>query len=392
MDFSLSDEQLMIKDTTRKLLHSLGLTNIARKFMEGDTGVLFDTWKQIGDLEFVKINIPERYGGFAQGLLSLVPVFEELGRGLVPGPYPETLAFAVPLLEKYGGEEQKQKYFKEIASGEKLFTLALYETYSQSLYDCSLQAERHGDRFVLNGVKTYVPYGEEAHCLIVPAKTSGERGTGLSLFIVDPSETGLEFRRLNCVDKTMHLAEVTFRNAAVPVGNLLGAENEGAALLQEGFLYLNAAICAMMVGGMERLVELCVEYANQRIQFGEPIGRFQAVKHKIVDMKVELEGARSLTYYAAMSLDERLEYSFLSVGSARSFTTESFIQAATKSIDIFGGMGFTWEIDCHLYLKRARAWENYIGSPDDYREWCFPEMESQLTGGMDIVHTAKVQS
>jgi alkylation response protein AidB-like acyl-CoA dehydrogenase len=384
MDFSLDSEQLMIQDTAKKLLHSLGSTDLARTYMDGNREVLSDTWRKISELGMMGINVPEEYGGIGQGMLSLVPLFEELGNALVPGPYAETLAFAVPLLNKYGSEEQKKKYLSEIASGEKIFTFALYDQHVQGIFQSALTATKYDNHYILNGVKTYVPYGREADYIIVPAKTSPDNDS-ISLFIVDKNQTKVSMKQLKSFDKAISLNELTFDNAVVPFNNILGVENEGGDMLKHSYNHMNTCLCSMMVGGMDRVVEMCVNHANTRKQFGNLIGSFQAVKHPIVDMKLDLESARSLTYHAAMMIDQDDRDAMLSVGSAKVFIPESYIRCTTKSIDIYGGMGFTWEIDCHLYLKRARTWENYIGSPNEYRQWCYEGMEKRLLMGADLV-------
>ncbi|WP_106498362.1 acyl-CoA dehydrogenase family protein [Lentibacillus sp. Marseille-P4043] len=369
MDFALNEEQEMFRGYLRKYLDDAGQTDIAREFIQGNTKKLDKTRTGLAELGATAINISEEYGGLGLGSVDLVPVFEEIGRSLLPGIHLETMALVVPLLEKYGTKEQKEKYLPEIASGERSFTLAWLEPqkgYKPDEISCSTNQE--GDSFVINGVKELVPHGGSADTYLLVVRTSDSiEGEGISLVLVDQTKE-MEIRMQKCVDETQHLSEITFDDVNVSKQQLLGPIHQGWPILQEGLLYLNAALSSMIVGGMEKVVEMSTEYAKIREQFGQPIGRFQAVKHTIVDMKLELETARSLSYYASWSLENEEEDREASIYSARTFATEAYIRAASDNIQIHGGVGFTEEMDCHLYLKRARYFENYLGSITHYNE------------------------
>lgn len=369
MDFALNEEQEMFRGYLRKYLDEFGQTKIAREFIKGNSKGLDKTRTGLAELGATAINISEEYGGLGLGPVDLVPFFEEIGRSLLPGVYLETMAFVVPLLEKYGTKKQKEKYLPEIASGERRFTLAWLEPkkgYNPNEIACS--ANQEGDSFVINGVKELVPHGDlaDTYLLVVRTSDSSER-EGVSLVLVDQTEE-MEIRMQKCVDETKHLSEITFDHVNISKQQLLGPIHHGWSILQEGLLYLNAALSSMMVGGIDKVVEMSTEYAKIREQFGQPIGRFQAVKHTIVDMKLELETSRSLSYYASWSLENEEEDRQASIYSARSFATDAYIRAASHNIQIHGGVGFTEEMDCHLYLKRARYFENYLGSVTYYNE------------------------
>jgi alkylation response protein AidB-like acyl-CoA dehydrogenase len=175
-------------------------------------------------------------------------------------------------------------------------------------------------------------------------------------------------QRQKNIDETRQLAEITLENVKIRQEQLIGPLHKGWDVLQEGLLAVNAALASVMVGGMEAVVEMAAEYAKIREQFGQPIGRFQAIKHKIVDMKMDLETARSLAYYANWALESQAEDRVQAISSARLFAGEAFNRVAAHNIQIHGGIGFTEEIDCHLYVKRARFYENYLGSTQDYYE------------------------
>ncbi|MBU8916823.1 acyl-CoA dehydrogenase family protein [Neobacillus sp. 114] len=371
MDFALNEEQLMFQETTRQFLESKGDLAIPRDYMNGKKQVLEDLWNGLGSLGFMGINISETYGGLGLGALSLVPILEEMGRSVVPGPYPETVAFAVPLLEAYGSAEQKEKYLPEIAAGKRKFSLALLEESGElSPSAIQLKAEQRGNEYVLQGKKILVPYADIVDTLIVPVRTGGtsQAEYGISLILVDCNQANLTMQELQSIDETRKLVNVSFQDVKVPNTQLLGMENGGWAILETGLNHLNAAFASTMVGGIERVVEMSTEYAKTRQQFGQPIGRFQAVKHRIVDMKLALESSRSLSYYASWAAENNAEELSEAVSMARSFISETYIKAAGANIQNHGGMGFTWEFDCHLFLKRARSLENHLGSPEYHRE------------------------
>lgn len=369
MDFSLSEEQEMFRGYVRKYLDGAGQTKIARDYSDNNTEPLHETIKGLSGLGCTSINISEKYGGLGLGTLDLVPVLEETGRALLPGVYLETMALAVPLIERYGTEDQKLKYLLDIAEGIKTVTLAWLESekdYQPEEVECLAHIE--GDSLIINGVKSLVPDGDIADVFLVLVRTNeGKHGEGLSLILIDKSDD-FQITIQKSIDETRHLATITFQEFNVSKQQVLGEINHGWAVLQEGLLYLNAALSSIMVGGMEKLVEICTEYAKIREQFGQPIGRFQAIKHKIVDMKLDLELARSLSYYANWVVERGEEDREAAIYSARTFATEAYIRSASHSIQIHGGIGFTMELDCHLYLKRARFYENYVGTLNQYHE------------------------
>lgn len=376
MDFSLNEEQKLFQTSIRQFLESKGDLAIPRQYMEGNDSVLKEIWNGLGDLGYMGITVPENYGGLSMGDLTLVPILEELGRAVIPGPYPETVAFAVPLLKEYGTEEQKQRYLPEIAEGKRKVTVALYENSGElTPSQIQLKAVERGEEFVLEGQKILVPHGDTADTIIVPVRTGGSNGEyGITLLLVDCKDMKLGLQSQKSFDETRKMVKVTFEEVRVPKSQVLGPINAGWGLLQKGLYHLNAAWCSTMVGGMERTVQMATNYANTRQQFGQPIGRFQAVKHKIVKMKLDLECARSLSYYASWALENDATDMVEAVSLATSYSSEAFIRAASDNIQVHGGMGFTWEFDCHLFLKRARSLESHLGTPDAHRETAAIEM------------------
>ena len=369
MDFSLNEEQEMFGSYVRKYLNDKGQTRIARSFIKGDVEHYQSIFKGLAELGCAGINIPEEYGGMGMGSLDLIPVLEEWGRNVMPGLYVETNAFAVPIIEKFGTKEQKETYLPAIAEGTHTVSIAWLEPGgSYNPKDISMTADIEGDAILLNGTKSLVPDAEIASSVILPVRTSeGEGEEGITLIIVDMSEQ-TKIRRLQNIDESRHLAEITFDQVRVSKSQILGPLHKGWEVIEEGQLSFNAALAAAMVGGMEKVVDMAAEYAKIRVQFGQPIGRFQAIKHRIADMKVDLETARSLAYYANWALENQTEDRVQAIACARLFAAEAFIKGAGHNVQIHGGIGFTEEIDCHLFVKRARFYENYLGSSQYYYE------------------------
>ena len=302
------------------------------------------------------------------GPLDLIPVLEETGRSLLPGLFLETNALAVPLIDKFGTEEQKDRYLAEIAAGTKTFSLAWLEpggSYGPS--DINLEAKSLNGQLILSGVKSMVPdAGLADHYIVLVRTGNGKRNDGITLLIVDRNEKNITMESQKNIDETRHLAALAFHDVEIPMGQVLGSMHQGWDALQEGLLSFNAALSAAIVGCMEKVVEMAAEYAKIREQFGQPIGRFQAIKHRIVDMKMDLETARSLAYYANWALESGAEDRVQAVSCARIFATKAFVRISSDNIQIHGGIGFTEEIDCHLFVKRARFYENYLGSTEQY--------------------------
>ncbi len=370
MNFALNEEQSLFQESTRQYLESKGDLEIPRKYMEGKDGVMDDLWKGLGELGYMGINISEEYGGIGLGALSLVPILEEMGRSCVPGPYPETVAFAVPLIEKYGSEAIKKQYLPDIAAGNKKITLALFEGNDDlSPKAIQMRAAANGDEYVLSGRKIIVPHADASDAWIVPVRTAGTSGEyGITLLLVDREGSNVQMNQQQAMDETKKVFTLSFEEVRISKEKVIGLENAGWPILQYGIFSLNAALSSTMTGGIDRTVSMAAEYARTREQFGQPIGRFQAVKHKIVEMKLALENARSLSYYAAWAVENDSDDMAEAVAMAKSYISEAFIKTSGANIQIHGGMGFTWEYNCHLFLKRARFLENYLGSPAEHRE------------------------
>ncbi|ARF15990.1 acyl-CoA dehydrogenase family protein [Sporosarcina ureae] len=369
MDFSLTEEQEMFRGHIRKMLDKFGGTQIAREMIDDNPQSLKKVYTTLAELGCSGINIPEEYGGMDLEALDLVPTFEEMGRSLVPGLFMETSALAVPTLKKYATEEQKQHNLPAIASGEKWISFAALEPFndfSPAGIHCTL-VQQDG-QYVLNGTKTLVPEAELADAFLVLVRTNEEdQEDGLSLVLIDQTED-MKIEKQSSFDESKHVSKVEFQNFIIEENQIIGELDKGWTQLQEGLLYFNAALSSYIVGAMEQVVQMANEYAKIREQFGQAIGRFQAIKHSIVNMKVNLEIARSLSHYANWVVDTDESDREATVYSARTYATEKFIEVSAHNIQIHGGIGFTEEIDCHLYVKRARYYDQYVGSTPFYQE------------------------
>lgn len=365
MDFSLSQEQELFREYVRKYLTDMEQTKVSRDYIDNKIEHVKAVLSELNELGCTQLNIPEQYDGMGLGKLDLVPIMEEMGRALMPGLYLETSAFAVPIIEQFGTNDQKATYLPQIARGEESFTIAWLEpgrSYKQQ--GIQVKATVNNETVVINGVKTQVPDVELAKYLVVPVLIHNE----ITVVIVDKETPGITLRSQKGFDETRKLTEVTFENVEVAVNQMIGAVGEGWSIIQEGLLSYNAALSSVAVGAMEHIVGMASEYAKIREQFGNPIGRFQAIKHRLVDMKLDLETARSLSYYANWALETASEDRTEAICSARIFATQAFIRTSAHNIQIHGGIGFTEEIDCHLFVKRARFYENYLGNIEQYYE------------------------
>lgn len=372
MDFSLTEDQEMFRTHIKKVLDDFEQTKVTRDVIKNKTESYDALNQTLAEMGVTAITIPEQYDGLDLEALDLVPTYEELGRALAPGLLMETISLVVPLIKKYGTEEQKQTYLPAIATGEKVFSVAALDPKSD-FSESGIQASitKATDGYVLNGVKTAIPHGEAASGLLVIARTNDT--DKLSLVIID-NLSAVTIKKLHAIDPAKQLVEVTFDNLQIEAEQILGEVDQGWEQLQEGLLHFNAALSTYIVGAMESVVHMATEYAKIREQFGQPIGRFQAIKHSIVDMKVDLDIARSLSYYANWVLETDEPDRVAAVYSARTYATEKFIGVSEHNIQVHGGIGFTEEIDCHLYVKRARYYQNYLGSSAFYEK----EIENAL--------------
>jgi len=372
MDIGFTEEQELLRDTARKFLDSECATKFVREMMATDAAVTDQFWRQLADNGWLGITYPEEVGGSGLGLVDLVVLMEEIGRAVMPGPYPATVLLGGGAIAAAGSAEQRREWLPRIAAGEVKATLAVTEPNARWDAAGITATAREGrwSGLALSGTKMFVPDAHLADVLVVAARSrdGSTMEDGVSLFLVPKDMPGLSVRRLPSIDETRKLCEVTLDNVPVPGTALLGELHQGWAPLQRVIDRAAVALSAEICGAAQRVLEITVEYAKLRTAFGKPIGSYQGVKHKCADMLVEIENAKSLTYYAAWAVDEAQADAPLAVSMAKAAASDAGRKVCAAGIQLHGGIGMTWEHDLQLYLKRAKADEVAFGDASWHRE------------------------
>src|ERR1700682_1646457 len=357
MNFDFSDEQKQLRDEARKFLAEKCPPKAVRTVLDGKEPYDRELWEGLADMGFLGVAIPEQFGGAGAGHLELCVIAEEMGRALAPVPFSSTVYLAAEALLIAGSDAQKQKWLPAIAAGDAIGTLALFEGKGNPSPKAIKLAASGG---TLNGVKKPVPDGAIADFAIVAARTgSTGRDSDISLFLVDLKAGGVDVKALTSVDPTRGQAELTFNNAKAEP---LGATGDGWSILSQVLDGAAVLVAFEQVGGSDRALEMGRDYALDRIAFGRPIGSFQAVKHILADMYVSATLARSNCYYGAWALSTDAAELPEAAASPRISATQAFQLCAKNNIQVHGGMGFTWEFDCHMYYRRANATALSLGS------------------------------
>jgi alkylation response protein AidB-like acyl-CoA dehydrogenase len=363
MNFAFSEEQEELRRSVRRFLEDKSPMVEVRRLMETTEGFDRAVWDQMANqLGLQALTIPEEYGGAGFGYVELVVVLEEMGAALLCAPYFATVALAANTLLSCNDEGAKKDLLPGIAAGTTVATLALTEDSGRWTTEAiTLQASPHRDGWKLDGHKMFVIDGHNADLVLVAALAP----RGVSLFSVEGAASGLVRTPLATMDQTRKQARLEF--SATPA-RLVGEEGQAAAALSRTLDLAAVALAAEQVGGAQRCLDMSVEYAKTRIQFGRPIGSFQAIKHKCADMLLEVESAKSAAYYAGWAAAEDSEELPVVASLAKSYCSEAYFHAAAENIQIHGGIGFTWEHDAHLYFKRAKSSELLLGDPSYHRE------------------------
>lgn len=359
MDFSLSSDQELIKSSARKFIENECPRNLVRELNLGEKGYEPGMWRKMADLGWMGLALPEEYGGVGGGIIDLALVMEEMGRGLLPGPFFSTIAAcAFPILA-FGTAEQKEKYLSPIASGQALWSLALTEEVgTNDASGIGLVAKPEGDIYLLDGIKLFVPYAQVADTLLVVSRTS--RGSnpqeGVTVFVVDAGSRGVEINLLPTIAKDKQ-CEIRFSQVSVPKDNILGELNQGWPVVELIFQRTALLKSAEMLGGVQAVLDMTIDYAKQRIQFGAPIGSFQAVQHSLVDLFNQIQGLRYLVFEAAWRVDA--EVSALPaaplISMAKAKANQIYEKTCVDCMKLHGAIGFTEELDIGLYHLRTQA-------------------------------------
>jgi alkylation response protein AidB-like acyl-CoA dehydrogenase len=371
MDIGFSEEQGLLRDTARKFLDSQCDTKFVRRMMATETAVTSEFWSKLAENGWLGITYPEDDGGAGLGLLDLVVLMEEVGRAVMPGPYPATILLGGAAIAEAGSAAQRREWLPRIASGEAKATLAWTEPNARwDAAAITAGARESGAGFMLSGNKMFVPDAHLADVLAVAARTrdGSTMEDGVSLFLVPRDTAGVEVKLLPSIDETRKTCEVRLVNVALPATALLGELHRGWAPLARVVDQAAVALSAEICGAAQRVLDITVDYAKMRTTFGKPIGSYQGVKHKCADMLIEIENAKSLTYYAAWAVDENDPDAAMAVSMAKAAASDAGRKVCAAGIQLHGGIGMTWEHDLHLYLKRAKADEVALGDATWHRE------------------------
>jgi len=377
MDLGLSEEQEMLKNFARDFLEKECPEKHVREMEEDEQGYSPELWEKMAEQGWQGLIVPPEHGGTGMGFLDLVILIEEFGRALVPGPFiPTAVGGAIALLEG-GSDAQKQQYLPKIASGEQIWTLAFTEPSARfDAEGIELEAKAEGDEFVLNGTKLFI---RDAHVsdymtVVVQTKKGAKPEDGITLFIVDSKSPGITFTQLKTIASDKQ-CEVKFENVRVPKANVLGEVDQGWPLFQRIARKGTVIECAYLVGLAQRDFEISVQYAKDRIQFGRPIGSFQAIQHKAADMVTDVDGARFIMYKAAWSVAEDEPDADMDVHMAKAWCSEASRRVVAHGQQIHGGIGFTKEYIIQLYFRRQKAGELAWGDADYHRELVAEELK-----------------
>ncbi|MEX2237999.1 MAG: acyl-CoA dehydrogenase family protein [Dehalococcoidia bacterium] len=364
MDLGLSEEQQLLQQNARDFLEKECPESLVRAMEEDEKGYSPDLWKKMADQGWQGLLIPEEYGGAGFSFMDLMVLIEEFGRALVPGPFiPTVVLGAIPLTEA-GSDEQKKQYLPQIASGDAIWTMAYTEPSGRfDPESVEMEARAEGDGYVLNGTKLFVPDAHVADFMVVVARVNG----ALSMFIVDGKSQGISTTVLKTIADDKQ-CEVVFENVSVPKANLLGSEGGAEDALKEIIRRATVAECAYLVGLAQQDFEISVNYAKERVQFGRPIGSFQAIQHKAADMVTDVDGARFITYKAAWSVAEKEADADMMVHMAKAWTSEATRRVVAHGQQIHGGIGFTKEYKIQLFFRRQKRAELFWGDADFHRE------------------------
>jgi len=388
MEFAFTEEQQMIRDTAESFLQEVSTSEAIRTAMTTDMGYDPELWESIcTDLYWQAIHIPEEFGGMGLGYVELVAMMEQMGRFLLCSPFFSTVCLAANALIIAGTEEQKASYLPQICEG-KTATVA-YTGASAAQRSgqwgadtINVIAEKTGDQFVLNGAVRFVADGATSDILVVAARSEGSQGEeGVSLFVLPADTVGVERIMLPTMDQTRKQAEIVFSDVSIPCNALMGSEGNAWSELSTVIDLATVALAAEQMGGAQQVMDLTVEYTKERKQFNRPIAGFQAIKHKAADMMTRVEVARSGVYYAACvaqdafataatgnNVGEFSEELPEAASIAKSYCSDAYFKNAGEAIQMHGGVGFTWEYDIHLYFKRAKASEHFLGNGTYHRE------------------------
>ena len=370
MDFGFNQEQELLRDSARTFLEAECPMSLVRSMMEDEEGHDSELWQKMASLGWTGMIIPEEDGGLGLSFVEMALLLEEMGRVVLPGPFFSTAVCAASLLSEPDTGALARSLLPGIACGETRATVAWLESSGELGADAIEACWQSVDGAIeLQGTKVFVSDAIGADWLIVAARAAGEpRPEGIDLFLVPAAAEGLHLTSLNTLDQTRKQAEVRLDRVRVSTDNRLGSSGSGWPRLERLAERARTALAAESCGGAARVLEMSVEYAKVREQFGKPIGSFQAIQHKCADMMVKVESSRSAAWYAAWAIASGAQDARLASAMAKAYCSDAFREVAGEGIQIHGGIGFTWEHDMHIYFKRAKSSEVAFGDGVRNRE------------------------
>ena len=368
MRFGYTDEQEQFRAIVARFLRERSPTSEVRKHMASASGFDRSLWQQLAsELGLTGLHVPEQFGGQGFGYSELGIALEEMGQALLCAPYFASCVLATEALLGLASAAEQAEFLPALVSGERLATLAWVERDGHwDVAATTLTATAKGADYVLDGHKKFVLDGHHADWLLVVARPPGSVGDdGLGLYAVNGNADGLTRRQLATIDTTRRQAELSFTHTPA---RRLGPDHGVASALRTTLDRATIALACEMAGGARALLNLSVEYAKLRVQFGRAIGSFQAVKHKCAEMLLEVELAASAARYAAAAIDEQDPEVPALASLAKAMASDTYMRAAIECIQIHGGIGFTWDHDTHLWFKRAKSSEVMLGDASHHRE------------------------
>ncbi len=370
MDLGLDEQQEMLRNFARDFLEKECPEQLVRQMEEDERGYSPDLWRKMAEQGWMGLIIPEQYGGAGMRITDLAVLLEEFGRFLVPGPFIPTVVLGAYPIMLAGSEEQKQRFLPRVAAGELIMTMALTEPTAKWDADgVQMEARQEGNEWVLNGTKLFVQDAHVTDYMVVAARTGkgASPEEGITLFLVDSRSPGIKFELLRTIASDKQ-CEVTFENVRVPGENVLGEVGKGWPVVHRTKLLAAVAACSYLVGLAQQDFDITLNYAKERVQFGRPIGSFQAIQHKLADAVIDVDGCRFITYKAAWSLQENEPDAELMVSMAKAWCSEASRRVVAHGQQIHGGIGFTKDYKIQLYFRRQKWMELMWGDADYHRE------------------------
>jgi len=368
MDFSFTEEQTLLRNSVSKFLADNYDFETFKKISRSAEGWKPENWKQFAELGLLAAPLPEAHGGLGGGAVETMIVMEEFGKALVVEPFAQTVVIGGGFVNRGGNDTQKDEWLAKIASGETVMAFAFAERQSRfNFADVLTSAKKQGSAYVLNGQKTVVLGGPIADTLIVTARTAGGQrdGKGVSVFLVDKKSKGIVTRDYPTVDG-LHASEITFENVEVPAANLIGAADGALALIDQVTDEAIAAHCAEACGAMKVLLDATTDYSKTRKQFGQPIGRFQALQHRMVDMFMAYEQSQSMTLMVTLRLSDGAKERKKAASAAKVQIGKAGRFIGQSAVQIHGGMGMTDELNVGHYFKRLTMLDTLYGNVDHH--------------------------